>query len=91
VIVPLLQLLLTSGFLNKKGEFVFDKKFGIIRDFHEGFAAVEVNDKWGYIDTTGNFIIEPQFENANDFYNGMAIVAIKKGKSFKYGFIDRTG
>jgi hypothetical protein len=30
-------------------------------DFHEGMAAIQVDEKWGFIDTSGNVVIAPQY------------------------------
>ncbi len=53
-----------------------------------GFAAVKVNDKWGYINKTGKYVIEPQFDDAYGFSdNGLASVEVNG----KYGYINKTG
>jgi hypothetical protein len=85
------QLGVKSAFIDTTGRFVFDKTFGFIRSFSEGYAAVEINGKWGFIDRTGRQVIEPVYDDVKDFYNGMAIVGLKDGKSFRYGYIDTTG
>lgn len=85
------ELGVKSAFIDTTGRFVFDRTFGFIRSFSEGYAAVEVNGKWGFIDRTGKQVIEPKYDDVKDFYNGLAIVGVKDGKSFRYGYIDRTG
>ena len=37
--------------------------------FHEGFALVKSNGKWGAIDKTGQIIIQPQFDQIENFIN----------------------
>ena len=40
---------------------VIPAKYDSVRDFKNGYACVELNEKWGAIDTEGKEIIEPQF------------------------------
>lgn len=80
-----------SAFIDTTGSFVFGKTFGFIRSFSEGYAAVEVNGKWGFIDRTGKQAVEPVYDDVKGFYKGLAIVGLKHGKSFRYGYIDTTG
>ncbi len=53
----------------------------------DGYAAVEVNGKWGFVDKAGKMMIEPQYEEARSFCNQFA--AVKKDGS--WGFIDAAG
>lgn len=53
--------------------------FTAVRNFCEGFAAVQIGDKWGYIDTQGNLIHPITLEEACDFENGHARVYGGKG------------
>jgi hypothetical protein len=63
------------------------KKYDDISEFHDGLAAVCLNNKWGFIDTTGREIIQPQYNIANAFSEGLAAVCSENG----WGFIDTTG
>lgn len=85
-------------FINKYGKRLSNFNFRRAHAFHEGMAAVEINDKWGYIDTTGKIVIEQKYFLVNDFSEGLASVSIEvaaKGYMFNSyfieGFIDRTG
>lgn len=51
------------------------------------YAAVKINNKWGFVDKDGNITIEAQYEDARSFSNGLA--AIKHNG--KWGFIDMSG
>ena len=55
--------------------------------FNEGFAAVQLNNKWGYIDKSGKDVVPFKYDFAYDFHEGSALVEIDQ----KYGFIDKTG
>jgi hypothetical protein len=82
---------LWRGFISQNGH-VTQPKFNIpnpvlgtdhsypleIRDFHEGLAAVKVNDKWGYIRTDGKLATAPQYEAVGDFgFYGKGITWVK--------------
>jgi len=59
----------------------------IYRGFSEGFAAVQVGQKYGYINKTGAFAIPAQFDDVNGFRYGLS--GVKVGG--KWGYIDTTG
>ena len=77
------------GFINKTGEWVIPPTYDVSPgDFHEGLAAVKVDNKWGYIDKKGTIIIKPQLmDNVGWFSEGLAAVKIDK----KWGYIDTKG
>ncbi len=80
-----------------------DKKYGIIKNFkiilpskyeyidefkfEEGFAAVKINDKWGFIDTNGIEVIPAKYDDVSKFHNGFAAVKIND----KWGVINKEG
>lgn len=69
------------GYIDHSGTFVIPPKFpfyprGLVSDFSEGLAAVEVEGKLGYIDRTGTFVIPPQFAAGTSFENGLARVVV---------------
>lgn len=49
-------------------------RYDSARDFEEGLAAVQQNDKWGFIDRTGKIVIAPQYDDAFGFSEGLANV-----------------
>ena len=55
--------------------------------FVNGFAGIELNDKWGYIDEAGKEICEIKYEDIGYFCNGFGQVQLNN----KWGFIDETG
>ena len=56
--------------------FVIEPQYQAAKDFHEGLAAVKLEDRWGYIDYLGRVaipIVHRAFE-AGDFSDGFAFV-----------------
>jgi hypothetical protein len=90
------------AFIDRKGEFAFDRRFGVALDFAEGLAPVnptghwtthyrgDFGGKWGYMDRTGRVVIEPQFRHADLFSEGLAAVN-RDGEFGKWGYVGRDG
>ncbi len=57
-------------------------------DFHEGLAAVKINNKWGYINKKGEIEIACKYKNASNFNNSVALVQNKNGRGF---YINKQG
>ncbi|QQR59463.1 MAG: WG repeat-containing protein [Candidatus Melainabacteria bacterium] len=75
-------------FIDTTGKSVIPAQFTHAREFHEGFAAVKKDGKWGFIDKSGATIIPFDYEWTDDFYktsNGKIAAVEKNGK---VGFID---
>ena len=45
------------GFVDRGGQLVIAGPFDDARPFHEGLAAVAVDDRWGFVDRTGKLVI----------------------------------
>lgn len=60
------------GFINKEGKEVVIPKYENAKQFHNGFACVQKNDKWGFIDQTGKLIIPCKFDDYGYFEKGIA-------------------
>lgn len=60
--------------------------FGI-KGFSDGFAAVEVNDKWGFMNTQGKLAIPAEYDKVTVFRSGYA--SAKKG--IHYIVVDQNG
>ena len=69
------------GFIDTTGKLVIDYTYGKARSFANGFAAVAVQDKWGYIIIDDYSLkIEHQFNDAMDFSrSGTAYVKQAEG------------
>ncbi len=75
--------------------------------FHEGLAAIQIKDKWGFMDKTGTLVIPPQFIDVGDFSEGLAAVELPIDQdketpckmddtssytvAKKFGYINHTG
>lgn len=75
------------SFINKKGQIAFQGEFQKADPFSEGYAAVKVDNRWGYIDTYGRSVIPAKFDNALPFSEGVAHVSL----GGKWGVIDSKG
>lgn len=66
------------------------KKYDFIGEFKNGFAQVEINNKWGFVNTDGEEIIPPKYNFVSDFCEGLARVQLSteyKSTPSKYIFI----
>ena len=50
------------GFINTKGETVIEAKYQALSRFHNGVAAVMLNNKWGFINKKGKVIIPFEYD-----------------------------
>ena len=64
--------------------------FNNVSGFHNGFAAVELNEKWNFINTRGELLCNKWFDYCSDFHNGFAKVVLTE-KYNKYNFINTRG
>jgi len=93
------------GFINLSGRLLTAQTFFDTRNFAEGRAAVQVQDRvpgyggwWGYIDTNGTLAIEARFASAESFKEGLARVETTGEDRFvidpskrRWGYVDRHG
>ena len=60
-------------------------KYDFVGNFYNGYARVNLNNKWNYIDTQGKLVSPNQwFDWIYDFYNGYGIVKLNN----KWNYID---
>jgi antitoxin component YwqK of YwqJK toxin-antitoxin module len=64
-----------------------EAKYDHCNNFKDGFAAVSINDKWGFIDITGKEITLLKYDQVLDFNAGIAYVYINEN----LGAIDQSG
>ncbi len=71
---------------NDKGERIIEDGFSDAKLFNDAasYAAVKVNNKWGFIDVNGNMFIEPQYDDARSFSMDLAAVLVDT----EWGYID---
>lgn len=55
--------------------------------FDDTYAAVKINDKWGFVDQKGKVVLDAKYKGARSFSNGLA--AVFDGS--KWGYIDSKG
>lgn len=75
------------GFLNDKGEIIFERKYEILRYPHLNCAAARVDKKWGLIDLDGNILI-PFIHD--DYYREFEGI-ISYRKNGKWAIFDSKG
>src|SRR3954463_5996647 len=51
------------GFVTPGGEVAVDFRYDAVQPFSEGFAAVQVGERWGFIDRRGRLVIPAEFED----------------------------
>ena len=61
--------------------------FNNVSGFHDGFAAVELNEKWNFINTRGELLCNKWFDYCSDFNDGFAVVELNG----KWNFINTHG
>ena len=72
---------------NKKMELDIDRWFDDVDDFFDGFAKVQLNNKWNYINTDGKIISNQWFDEVGYFIDGLARVKLID----KWSFINKKG
>ncbi|USB34085.1 WG repeat-containing protein [Paenibacillus sp. YPG26] len=75
------------SFITTSGEPAFPGSYRVIRDFHQGRAAVKDDKGWQFINTKGEYISQARYPNVNDFASGLAPVLVGK----KWGYINLSG
>lgn len=85
-------------FTNEKGEIVSDK-YDNGRDFQNGFAAVEIDGKWGFLDNNFELVVPAEygFIEYHDTSTGYSAWGFDENgivmleKDYKWGYVDSTG
>ena len=65
------------------------RKYDALTSFHERFAGVIKEGKWGYINSDGEEVISCKYDGASPFSEGLACVYI--GDDMSIEFIDEKG
>ncbi|WP_046173337.1 WG repeat-containing protein [Domibacillus indicus] len=84
---------LKYGFYDSKGSMKIPPKFERAECYHNGFAAVQLDGKWGLINMDGEFAIPPKFpaDSYKLFKFSEGLILIQNLESQKYGFLDQQG
>lgn len=78
------------GYANENDKYLIQPKYDEADDFHDGLAAVRVDNRWGYINTKGEYAITPNYSKAEAFSEGYARV-IREGVDKDWIYIDKQG
>lgn len=91
------------GLVNPKGQYIVEPIYDYISELHDGMSAFFIQDitgfvKIGYFNNKGDVAVEPfpadlqlnsGYSYDYNFYNGIAMY--RQPKTYKYGYIDKTG
>ncbi len=69
------------------GKIITQTAFRHIQPFREGYAAVRLDDQYGFIDNRGKLVIKNSYSKVSDFSEGMASVQ----QNGKCGYINEKG
>lgn len=64
------------GYANDEGVEIVAPKYEQACDFCNGFAAVRLNNKWGFVDKSGKEVVEVKYNDVENFMNGKAKVTL---------------
>jgi len=62
------------GYIQPDGELVIPCNFELARRFHDGRAAVKIDDLWQFIDASGALAFNGSWREVGDFSEGLAAV-----------------
>lgn len=72
------------GYENKNGKTIIEPMYDSISVFDNGYAFIELDQRFGFVAESGKVIFEPQFDEVGDNIHGGVIVASHS----KYGYIE---
>ena len=78
------------GFKNDKGDTIVEPKYQEAHDFQNGFASVQINDKWGFINSKGKEVIECQYESVYEGFSKYGFARVYQNE-YGYLYIDTLG
>lgn len=79
------------GYIDGGGEVVIPFQFDQARRFHDGRAAVQVDNLWHYIDASGKPAFSGKFRQARNFSEGFAAVVASTAADGGWHFISTDG
>lgn len=77
-----------AGYINSKGEMVVPPVYQEGLTFYNGYASVQLADRWGTINTNGEMVIQPTFSGPLTFKEGLSTFI---GNDGKRGVVDTVG
>ncbi|MBX7205982.1 MAG: WG repeat-containing protein [Bacteroidia bacterium] len=78
------------GYKNEKGQIVIPPKYEEVHGFSYGFAAVKLNEKWGFVDTTGKEVIPLQYDEVNEDFSKYGYARVRL-TDYGFLYIDTKG
>jgi hypothetical protein len=75
------------NFINKNGEFLFDRWYDFIGEFKDGYAGVELNNKYNFINKNCEYLSDEWFDDIYNFQDGCGIVKLNN----KWNLINKNG
>lgn len=83
------------GFMDTRGNIAIEPKYNNADSFHDGLAAVYINEKWQFINKTGQMVVQLSEGwapiNRLGFSNGLCGLTNYKSDETKMKYIDKTG
>ena len=77
------------GYVTNQSSVLVDPIYVAATEYKNGYAAVELNDKWGILDRYGKYAIEPQFVSISEVSTaGTVFVEYENGT---YALLNTTG
>ena len=73
--------------IDRTGSVLTTNSYRDIQNYSEGYAAVRLNDYYGFIDNKGKLVIDNVYSKVSDFSNGLASVQLDG----KCGYINQAG
>ncbi|MGF6594629.1 WG repeat-containing protein [Pseudomonas sp. 2835] len=76
------------GIKDASGKVIVPPSIELQPTYHEGMAAVRINNKWGYMDRKGQLVIPTLYKRPGPFSDGLAGVCLTYSEC---GYIDTRG
>lgn len=79
------------GYVTRDEKMLTEPVYQHAGDFHYGYAAVELEGKWGYLGTDGSYVLEPQYAHATGLLDENKTALVQKKTDGPYSLMDMTG
>lgn len=77
-----------SGFVNEQLQVKIKASYDFVSPLHDGIAAVQLKDAWGFIDATGKRITPLEYVDFNSWNEGLIPVQNREGR---WGYLNYQG
>lgn len=79
------------GYVTRDEKMLTEPVYQHAGDFHYGYAAVELDGKWGFLGTDGNYVLEHQYAYATGLLDENKTALVQKKTNGSFSLIDMTG